>query len=236
MMNCIAIDDEPLALRLLEDNISKLPYLNLVATCRNAFDAMKALQQNQVDLIFIDIQMPGLTGLQFISSLETKPLVILITAYKEYALEGFSLAVTDYLVKPVNLERFIKACNRAKELYELKGKKNTDDFAARPDYFFLNADYSQIKIVFSDIVYLENVRDYVKIYLKSIPKPLLFRTSLKAIEPELPLNKFIRIHKSYIVSIESITAIKKSGVFLKDLELPIGETFREAVQNLVRKE
>ncbi len=236
MMNCIAIDDEPLALKLLEDNISRLPYLNLVATCRNAFDAMKALEQNQVDLIFIDIQMPGLTGLQFISTLQTKPLVILITAYKEYALEGFSLAVVDYLVKPVNLERFIKACNRAKELHELKGKKNADDFAAQPDYFFLNADYSQIKIVFSDIVYLENVRDYVKIYLKSNPKPLLFRTNLKAIEPELPLNKFIRIHKSYVVSIESITAIKKSGVFLKDLELPIGETFREAVQTLIRKE
>ena len=123
MIKCIAIDDEPLALTLLEDNISKVPYLEPVASCRNVFDAMKVLEQNKIDLIFIDIQMTGLTGLQFIGSLEKKPLVIFITAYKQYALDSYDLAVVDYLVKPVSLERFIKACNRAKELHELKTNK-----------------------------------------------------------------------------------------------------------------
>jgi DNA-binding LytR/AlgR family response regulator len=233
-LKCIAIDDEPLALTLLEDNISKVPFLELVASCRNAFDAMQALEASKVDLIFIDIQMPGLTGLQFIATLPNKPLVIFITAYKEFALEGYDLAVVDYLVKPVALDRFIKACNRAKELHELKLSKNQIVAAPPADYFFLNADYSQVKIIFNDITWMEGLRDYVKIHLKTSNKPLLFRTSLKAIEPELPASKFIRIHKSYIVAIESITAIRKTSVFIKDMELPIGETFRDAVEKLVR--
>lgn len=234
MIKCIAIDDEPLALKLLEDNISNVPYLELVASCRNIFDAMKMMEENKIDLIFVDIQMPGLTGLQFVGSLEKKPLIIFITAYKQYALESYDLAVVDYLVKPVPLERFIKACNRAKELYELKTNKN-QNLVTKADYFFLNADYRQVKIIFDDINWMEGVRDYVKIHLKSSSKPLLFRTSLKALEPELPPSKFIRIHKSYIVAIESISAIKKTSLFINDMELPIGETFREAVEKLVRR-
>ena len=128
MINCIAIDDEPLALELLKDNISKVPFLNLVATCNNAFMAMETMEKHPVDLVFIDIQMPGLTGLQFIASLEKKPLVIFITAYKQYAVESYDLDVVDYLVKPVALERFIKACHRAKELYGLKSANKTVSF------------------------------------------------------------------------------------------------------------
>lgn len=235
MMKCIAIDDEPLALKLLEDNIRNVPYLELVASCRNVFDAMKVLEENKIDLIFIDIQMPGLTGLQFIGSLKNKPLVIFITAYKQYALESYDLDVVDYLVKPVALDRFVKACNRAKELHELKMSKRQSVVPLPADYFFLNADYSHVKIILDDITWMEGVRDYVKIHFKNSNKPLLFRTSLKAIEPELPATKFIRIHKSYIVAIESITAIRKSSVFIKDMELPIGETFRVAVEKLVRR-
>lgn len=233
MIKCIAIDDEPLALKLLEDNISNVPYLELVASCRNVFDAMKVMDEIKIDLIFIDIQMPGLTGLQFVGSLEKKPLVIFITAYKQYALESYDLSVVDYLVKPVPLERFIKACNRAKELYELKTNKN-QNFVTKADYFFLNADYRQVKVIFDDINWMEGVRDYVKIHLKSSGKPLLFRTSLKALEPELPSSKFIRIHKSYIVAMESITAMRKTSLFINDMELPVGETFREAVEKLVK--
>ena len=250
-MNCMAIDDEPLALSLLEDNISKVPYLNLVASCRNVFDAMKELQEHSVDLLFIDIQMPGLTGLQFIGSLENKPLVIFVTAYKQYALESYDLAVVDYLVKPVALERFVKACNRARELHELKvrgqsagsgqqsavsGQQSAVGGPPVADYFFVNADYSQIKVVFSDILWIEGVRDYIKIHLKSNNKPLLIRNSLKAVEDELPGSKFIRIHKSYLVAIDAVTAVRKNSVFINDMELPIGETYRDVVQKIVKKE
>ena len=237
-MQCIAIDDEPLALTLLVDNISKVPYLTLVASCRNAFDAMKVMQENVIDLVFIDIQMPGLTGLQFIGSLENKPLVIFVTAYKQYALESYDLAVVDYLVKPVSLERFVKACNRARDLHELKANKQSAVSGQQSvaDYFFVQADYSQIKVMFNDILWVEGVGDYIKIHLRSSNKPLLIRNSLKGIEPELPASKFIRIHKSYLIAVEAVTAIRKNSVFIQDKELPVGETFRDVVQKMVRKE
>lgn len=235
-MNCIAVDDEPLALKLLQDNISKVPYLKLVAACSDAFEAMKAMQENKIDLVFIDIQMPGLTGLQLIGSLENKPLVIFITAYKQYALESYDLAVVDYLLKPVALDRFIKACNRAKELHELKSAKQQPAETQTKEYFFVNVDYSQVKVMFDDIIFMEGLRDYIKINLKSTKRPLVVRSSLKAIEPELPESKFIRIHKSYLVSIVEITAVRKNSVFIKEMELPVGETYREIVDKLTRKE
>nr|MBC7612814.1 response regulator transcription factor [Pseudopedobacter sp.] len=232
MINCIAVDDEPLALKLLQDNISKVPFLKLVSACNDAFEAMKVLQENKIDLVFIDIQMPGLTGLQFIGSLENKPLIIFITAYKQYALESYDLSVVDYLVKPVALDRFIKACNRAKELHELKTIKQ-QPFA---EYFFLNVDYSQVKVTFDDIIWIKSLGDYLRINLKSTTTPLIVRTSLKAIETELPPNKFIRIHKSYLIAIAEITAVRKNSVFIKEMELSVGETFRETVEKLIRKE
>jgi DNA-binding LytR/AlgR family response regulator len=235
MMNCIAVDDEPLALKLLQDNISKVRYLNLVAACTDAFQAISVLQDHSIDLIFIDIQMPGLSGLQFIGSLANKPLVIFITAYKQYALESYDLAVVDYLVKPVSLERFIKACNKAKEMHELKSLRHQVKNLSSNDFIFVNVDYSQVKVMVNDIVYIEGLRDYLKIHLKSTKKPLIVRASLKSMEPELPAGKFIRIHKSFLISLDSITAIRRNSVFINDLELPIGETYREDVDRLIRK-
>lgn len=232
-MKCIAIDDEPLALDLLEDNISMVPYLQLTGKCNNAFEAMEILRHQQVDLIFLDIQMPGLTGLQFLESLPNKPLVILITAYEKYALEGFNLAVTDYLVKPVSLERFIKACNKAQELFLLRtGGKTAREEA---DFFFVNVDYSLLKVVFSDIRWVEGLKDYVKIHLNSSPKPVITRMSIKGLEEQLPGSRFVRVHKSYIVSVAAITTIRKNSVFLDTLELPVGDTYRDAVYAIAGK-
>jgi two-component system LytT family response regulator len=234
-MNCIAIDDEPLALSLLEDYITKVPYLKLVAQCGDAFEATKALQENVVDLMFIDIQMPGLTGLQFVKSLSQKPMVIFLTAYKQYALDAYELDVIDYLVKPVALDRFMKACNKAKDLYDLKHTNKQAEHIAAPEYFFQNVDYSMVKIMFNDIAWIEGLRDYIKIHLNSTGKPLVIRNTFKAIETELPHSRFFRIHKSYIVSIDSITAIRKSSVFIKDMELPVGDAYRDVVDKLMSK-
>lgn len=232
MLRCIAVDDEPLALDLLEDNIGKVPYLKLVARCSNAFEALEALKKEQVDLVFLDIQMPGLTGLQFIQSMPEKPMIILITAYEKYALEGFNLDVTDYLVKPVSLERFVKACNKAYELHLLKRK---DKQSSSPDFFFVNADYSLLKVNVADIIWIEGMRDYIKIHLKSSNRPIVTRMGMKTIEEQLAPDKFIRIHKSYIVSVSHITAVRKNSVFIDALELPVSDAYKTAIDELTGK-
>ena len=234
MINCIAVDDEPLALELLEDNISKLPFLKLVGSFDNAIDAMKAVQEQRIDLVFLDIQMPGLTGLQFIQSLTVKPMIILITAYEKYALEGFNLEVTDYLVKPVSLERFIKACNKAKELYDLK---NAGTVLAKQsqDYFFVNVEYSLVKVTIDDIVYIEGLKDYIKIHLNSSAKAIITRMPMKTIEEQLPSEKFIRIHKSYIVSVAFISAVRKTSVFINSIELPVSDNYKDAIATITGK-
>lgn len=230
MLRCIAVDDEPLALGLLEDYIRKVPFLELVATCGDAFEAMKVLQEKEIDLIFMDIQMPGLTGLQFIQSLTRPPMIILVTAYKKFASEGFDLNVVDYLIKPMGMDRFLKACHKAQELHQLRS--TAGPVASNAEFFFVNVDYSLVKILFADIIWVEGSGDYVKVHLKSAPKPLLVRMSGKQLEAELPADKFVRIHKSYIVAIASITAVRKNSIFIKELELPVGETFREALRQL----
>jgi DNA-binding LytR/AlgR family response regulator len=230
------VDDEPLALELLEDNISKVPFLQLVAACDSVTDAMKVMEKEPVDLIFLDIQMPGLTGLQFIESMTEKPMIILITAYKQYALESYNLDVTDYLVKPVSLDRFIKACNKAKQLFELKSNRNNANASSvNPGYFFVNADYSLVKITMSDIIFIEGLKDYIKIHLKSAQHPVVTRMPMKTIEEQLPASEFIRIHKSYIVSVSYITAIRKSSVFVDSLELPLSDTYRDQVAAITGK-
>jgi DNA-binding LytR/AlgR family response regulator len=233
MLTCIAIDDEPLALELLEDNISKVPFLQLQDSFSNPLEAMKYLQQQQVDLVFLDIQMPGITGLQFIQSIAQKPMFILITAYEKYALDGFNLDVVDYLVKPVSLERFMKACNKANELYQLrtKQKESSADFSS--EYFFINVDYSLLKVVFKDIIYIEGLKDYIKIHLKSTAKPIVARMSMKSIEEQLPASIFIRVQKSYIVSKEYITAIRKNSIFIGNIEIPVGDNYRDALGSLI---
>ncbi|HMC83908.1 MAG TPA: LytTR family DNA-binding domain-containing protein [Chitinophagaceae bacterium] len=229
MIKCIAIDDEPLALELLTDNISKVPYLQLVAGCDNAIEAMKVLEQQPVDLIFLDIQMPGLTGLQFIQTLKEKPMFILVTAYEKYALEGFNLDVIDYLVKPVALDRFIKACNKANELFQLKTKPKQTAAEPNQPFFFVNVDYSLLKVIFDDILYIEGLKDYVKIHLKSTPKAVITRVSMKSLEDQLPASQFIRIHKSYIVSLKHVTAVRKNSVFIGAMELPVSDNYRDAI-------
>lgn len=234
MLRCLAIDDEELALELLEDNIRKVPYLDLVATCSNPLEAMKVMQEQAVDLVFLDIQMPGLTGLQFIQSQPAQQcMFILITAYEKYALEGYNLNVVDYLVKPVELDRFIKACNKALELYQLrKGAKSGGETGSQ-DFFFVNVEYSLVKIQKGDILWIEGLKDYVKIHLKSTSKPVITRMSFKAIEEELPAPQFVRIHKSYLVAVAAITSVRKSSVFVEAMELPLSDNYRESFYKVI---
>lgn len=228
-LRCIAIDDEPLALELLEDNIRKTPFLELVALCNNAMDVLPLLRQQQIDLIFSDIQMPGISGLQLISSLQEKPMFILISAHEKFALESYNLDVVDYLLKPVAYERFFKACNKALERHI---SKNAGTKAEKKQYIFLPIDYKMVKVELPDVTLMEGVRDYVRIHFHTAKKPLLVRISMKAMEEMVAGSDLIRIHKSYIVSIRYLTAIRKNNVFINDKELPVGEQYREVVQKL----
>ena len=234
MLKCIAIDDEDLALELLEDYISKIGYLERVASFDNAVDAVATLQEQQIDLVFVDIQMPGLTGLQLIKSLESKPMFILVTAYDQYALEGFNLNVVDYLVKPVPFDRFLKACNKAKELHQLKNRDPKKEDL--PDYIFVYVDYRHTKINLDDIVWIEGLKDYVKIHLKSTSRPLVARMSMKSMEEQLPALLFMRIQKSYIVAKAAITAIRKNTLFIGNQELTVGENYKDAVTGFLGRQ
>jgi DNA-binding LytR/AlgR family response regulator len=179
--------------------------------------------------------MPGLTGLQFIQSLNERPMIILITAYEKFALEGFNYDVVDYLVKPVSLNRFVKACNKAWELYQLKAKSKEPATDKSPDDIFVNADYSLLKVVIDDIMWVEGLKDYIKIHIRNSSKPVITRMTMKSVEELLPANRFIRIHKSYIAAMDFITAIRKTTVMIGSLELPVSDTYQEKLMKLTGK-
>ncbi len=231
MLNCIAVDDEKLVLDLLVDNIEKVPFLHLVKRCKNAMEAAEVLHQEKVDLIFLDIQMPGLNGLQFVASLQSPPMVIFVTAYKEHALDGFNLNAIDYLLKPVSFERFLRACNKAYEMYNLQQKSSIKE--EQPDSFFVYVEYNLVKISIPDILYIEGMKDYVKIFLSSATRPVSTKMSMKAMEEKLGPYRFVRSHKSYIVSASKVTAIKRDLICIGFLELPLSESYKPSVEKML---
>ena len=231
MMRCIAVDDEKWVLDLLVDNIGRVPFLQLVGRCKNALEAIDLLHRQEVDLIFLDIQMPGLNGIQFVQSLQHPPMIIFVTAYKEHAFEGFELAAVDYLLKPVSFERFLKACNKAHELFRLQQKPAPGK--EQPGYFFVYVEYNQVKITIADIVYIEGMKDYVKIFLTTAARPVITKMSLKALEDKLLPYRLVRIHKSYIIAADKVTALKRDLICLGDIELPLSENYRAAVEALL---
>ena len=231
MMKCIAVDDEKLVLDLLVDNIQKVPFLELVGSCKNAMEAAELLHKGNIDLIFLDIQMPGISGLQFVQTLKNPPMIIFVTAYKEYALEGFDLDAVDYLLKPVSFERFLKGCNKAQELFNLQQKPYVKE--EHPGYFFVFVEYNQVKITIADILYVEGMKDYAKIFLTTSSRPVITKMSLKSLEEKLAPHRFVRIHKSYIVSADKVTAVKRDLVCIASTELPLSETYRSNINSML---
>ena len=228
MMKCLIIDDEPLAVELLEDFVSKVPALKLVASCSNAIEASTILQTNEVDLIFTDIEMPDFSGIEFVKSLDVKPLFIFTTAYSHYAVEGFNLNAVDYLVKPIPFHRFLKAVNRAQELFLLKNEepKRVVQTQDSPNFIFVKSDYENIKLNFEDIKYFEGLKDYIKIFSTS-HKPILTLSNFKKIEEKLPGNIFIRVHRSYIVSLKYIHSVQRNRILIDGVRIPIGQNYKD---------
>ena len=240
MLKCIAIDDEPLALRQLKSYIEKIPYLELTATCNNALEAQQLLASQHVDLIFVDINMPDLSGVEFVRSLVDRPMVIFTTAYSEYAVEGFKLDAVDYLLKPFSFADFSRSAGKANSLYDLRHNQRAGEPEATPEalpkdkeYISVKADYKVSLVKISNIVYLESEGEYVRMHLDDgTTITTLFR--LKNMEAALPSDMFMRVHRSYIVNLRCIKGYVRGRVFLSDTEyVPIGENYKESFQHYI---
>ena len=232
-MKCIAIDDEPLALKVLQDYIQKVPFLELIGVYENPFEALQQINSQNVDIVFVDINMPGLNGLELIRSLGSVPRVIFTTAYSEYAVDGFELDATDYLLKPFGFERFLRAVNKATKTFN--STPSTSPAKERsPDFIFVNSEHHMIKISLADIQYIEGYKEYVKIHTQR-EHPVLTLRSLKSFEEQFEPEQFIRIHKSYIISIDKILDIRNNKVKVKDKYLPIGESYKGVFMDVVLK-
>lgn len=236
-MKCVIIDDEPLAVDVIESYVLKIGGLEIVAKCNNPLEAITLLNKHNVDLVFLDIEMPNLNGIELIKSLENLPQFIFTTAYPQYALEGFNLNATDYLVKPIPFHRFIKAISRAKEKYQVTHMMTTQNVSSAgpiskiPDdnFIFVKSEYENIKINIDNIRYIQGLKDYIKIYETNSNKAIITLSNFKSIQDKLPTNQFLRVHKSFIVNINHIKALQKTKVVIDDVRIPIGETYKNDV-------
>lgn len=220
MIRCLAVDDSPLALDLLESYIRKVDFLSLERKCNNAIEAMDVLGKNNIDVIFLDIQMPDITGIDLLKTLQKKPKIIFTTAYPEYAVEGFNLDATDYLLKPFSFERFLKAVQKVQAQLLAEEENGTTDF------IFVKSGYESVKIFLSEILYIEAMKDYVKYVTPH--KKILSLKSMKEVLEEIPGEEFIRVHRSFIVSKSKITKVTTQKIFIGKHEIPLGDSFRPA--------
>lgn len=230
-MNCLIVDDEPLAISVLETHLANMPALSLAASCSNAFEAMEALKLHSIDLMFLDIRMPKLMGQEFLRTLRNPPKVIFTTAYKEYALDAFDLDAVDYLLKPVTLERLVRAVNKltAAGLPEVKSETVMEN----DGFVYFRADRKMVKVAYDDIVYVESMKDYVKI-VRSSEKPLLVKQSISSLEDILPTQLFVRVHRSFIVAVSKIAAYTNHDVEISNVQIPIGRLYAHQLDTITR--
>jgi two-component system, LytTR family, response regulator LytT len=233
-IKCLAIDDEPFALKQIGNYIEKTPFLELVALKNSGLDALEFIGSNNVELIFVDINMPDLNGMDFVKSLRDKPYIIFTTAYTEYAVDGFKVDAVDYLLKPIGYGDFLKAVNRVKTQVELKSARSAASKNI-PDHLFVKSDYKLMRIDLSDIKYIESMHEYVRIHLIG-DKPVMTLISLKSIEEQLPPEKFMRVHRSFIVNLEKVKVIERNRiVFDNSVYIPVGDQYKDVFQKFVEK-
>lgn len=234
-LNCLIVEDEPLARNLLAEYVGKVPYLHLTDSCPNAMLAMEALRRHPVDLLFLDIQMPEITGLSLLKILPQKPLVIFTTAYSEYALEGFELDAVDYLLKPISFERFLKAVEKAASRFVAQGEAPSNQASGSPQnqFVFVKDGNKLVKVFLDDILYIEGLKDYVTLHTRQQKITSLQR--MKNLEEQLPSDRFIRIHNSFIVNIKAIDAVHKNEVQIGQALLPISDTYRKFFREFIER-
>lgn len=238
MIKCLIVDDEPLALDIIEDYISKIPFLTLYKRLQNPIEALTLVQEEKIDLVFLDVQMPELTGIQFLKIANNKCKVILTTAYPEYALDGYEHNVVDYLLKPIAFDRFYKAAQKAQDLLCNVPSQPLPVAEVTPinnsfthDFIFVKTEYKIQKIYLNDILFIEGLKDYISIYTKT--ERIITLQSMKKIDEALPNHLFVRVHKSYIVALDKIESIERSRIIIGDKVIPIGDTFRDPFYKMV---
>ena len=228
MIRCIIIDDEPLALQQMESYVKKITYLELVAACQSAIDAKEVLEKHKIDVMFCDINLPELSGLDFVKSLDNPPMVVFTTAYSEYAVEGFQLEAIDYLLKPFGFDDMKRAADKVKKRYDALRTLQEVSQIDEDDAIFLKTDYKIVRINISHIRYVEAMSEYLRIYLTDYPRPIIVLLSMKKMEERLPSRSFMRVHRSYIINLKMIQEISKNRILLgDDIEVPIGDSYRE---------
>jgi two-component system LytT family response regulator len=232
-ITCIAIDDEPLAVKKIAAYIQKIPFLELVAECRSAFEAMEIIRSNKIQLIFIDINMPDFSGMEFVKSLTEKPYIVFTTAYSEYAVEGFQVEAVDYLLKPISFSSLLKAANKVKELVDLKSAIVSETVKSTANHLFVKSEYKLVRIELDDIKYIESQHEYIKIHLVN-SSPVLTQLSLKSIEEQLSPDKFMRVHRSFIVQLNKISVVDRNRiVFDGKVYIPVGDQYKVKFQEYI---
>ncbi|MDO9255385.1 MAG: LytTR family DNA-binding domain-containing protein [Bacteroidales bacterium] len=235
MIKCIAIDDEPLAVKKIAGYIGKVPFLELVAECRSAAEAMSILDTTDVQLLFIDINMPEISGMEFVKSLTNKPYVVFTTAYSEYAVEGFQVEAVDYLLKPITFSNFLKAANKVKTLIELTANSHKEIVKTTANHLFVKSDYKLIRIDLADIKYIESQHEYIKIHLAN-SNPVMTQLSLKSMEEQLPSDRFMRVHRSYIVNLAKVSVVERNRiVFDGNIYIPVSDQYKGNFQSYIDK-
>ncbi|MBT1702610.1 LytR/AlgR family response regulator transcription factor [Chryseosolibacter indicus] len=235
MIRCLIVDDEPLARNLLSDYVKKVPYLQLIDACPNPLTALEVIRNNNVDLLLLDIQMPEITGLTLLKTLQKKPFVILTTAYSEYALEGYELDVIDYLLKPITFERFLKAVEKMNQRIQLPEASEETTAIKEPaqPFVFVKDGTKLVKVQWEDILYVEGLKDYVTIHTK-IQKVVTLQR-LKSLETQLPVNQFVRVHHSYIVALKAIDAVHRNEIQIGSTFIPISDSYKKTFREIVEK-
>jgi DNA-binding LytR/AlgR family response regulator len=232
-ITCLAIDDEPLAVKKIAAYIQKIPFLELVAECRSAFEAMEIIRSNKIQLIFIDINMPDFSGMEFVKSLTEKPYIVFTTAYSEYAVEGFQVEAVDYLLKPISFSSLLKAANKVKELVDLKTAIVSETVKSTANHLFVKSEYKLVRIELDDIKYIESQHEYIKIHLVN-SSPVLTQLSLKSIEEQLSPDKFMRVHRSFIVQLNKISVVDRNRiVFDGKVYIPVGDQYKVKFQEYI---
>jgi len=233
ILNCWIVDDEPLALSLLESYVQKTAFLRLTGKYSNALSAMRQISAEKVDLLFLDIQMPGINGMEFARTISHRTRIVFTTAFSEYALEGYKVSALDYLLKPFSFDEFLLAARKALEWFEMAASKPVADTVRENIGIFVKSEHRLLHVLFEEIIYIEGLKDYVKIYTENELKPILSLMSLKQLEEDLPADRFMRVHRSYIVHLNKITSVNKNRIIIGKKQIPVGETYRKQFKAVV---